>query len=156
MLIYINNNETVQKISVITKSSGNNVNIILGASNAKRLGQFHQNTINASVSGATLDNVEQCISLATSKIKTPNTHIGKVILCLGTNDVTRNKDDSDQINITATQAISKIKQTFPKSQIAVCSILPRKGRGQHLIKMNEMVHWTSLISTKNLVNKVVQ
>ena len=53
MLIYINNNETVQKISVITKSSGNNVYIILGASNAKRLGQFHQNTINASVSGAT-------------------------------------------------------------------------------------------------------
>jgi hypothetical protein len=43
----LNNNETVQKISVITKSSGNNVNIILGASNAKRLGQFHQNTINA-------------------------------------------------------------------------------------------------------------
>ena len=89
------------------------------------------------MSGATLDNVEQCISLATSKIKTPNTHIGKVILCLGTNDVTRNRDDNDQINITATQAISKIKQTFPKSQIAVCSILPRKGRGQHLIKMND-------------------
>jgi hypothetical protein len=63
----LNNNETVQKISVITKNSGNNVNIILGASNAKRLGQFHQNTINASVSGATLDNVEQCISLSTSK-----------------------------------------------------------------------------------------
>jgi hypothetical protein len=38
--------------------------------------------------------------------------------------------------ITATQAISKIKQTFPKSQVAVCSIHPRKGRGQHLIKMN--------------------
>ena len=91
---------------------------------------------------------------------------------LGTNDVTRNRDDSDQINITATQAISKINQTFPESQIAVCGILPRKGRGQHLIKMNdtsnhvncflktkcvlEMVHWTSLISTKNLVNKVVQ
>jgi hypothetical protein len=106
--------------------------ITFPASNAKRLGQFHQNTINASVSGATLDNVEQCISLSTSKIKTPNTHIGKVILCLGTNDVTRNRDDSDQINITATQAISKIKQTFPKSQISVCSILPRKGRGQHL------------------------
>ena len=133
----LNNNETDQTKSDITKSSGNNVNIILGASNAKRLGQFHQNTINASVSGATLDNVEQCISLSTSKIKTPNTHIGKVILCLGTNDVTRNRDDSDQINITATQAISKIKQTFPKSQIAVCSILPRKGRGQHLIKMND-------------------
>jgi hypothetical protein len=99
----LNNNETVQKTSDITKSSGNNVNIILEASNAKRLGQFHQNTINASVSGATLDNVEQCITLATSKIKTPNTHIGKVILCLGTNDVTRNRDDSDQINITATQ-----------------------------------------------------
>jgi len=58
-------------------------------------------------------------------------------LCLGTNDVTRNRDDSDQINITAKQAIYKIKQTFPKSQIAVCSILPRKGRGQHLIKMND-------------------
>ena len=46
-------------------------------------------------------------------------------------------DDSDQINITATHANSKIKQPFPKSQIAVCSILPRKGRGQHLIKMND-------------------
>ena len=108
-----------RKKSDITKSSGNNVNIILEASNAKRLGQFHQNTLNASVSGATLDSVEQCISLATSKIKTPNTRIGKVILCLGTNDVIRNRDDSDQTNITATHTISKIKQTFPKSQIAV-------------------------------------
>jgi hypothetical protein len=50
----------------------------------------------------------------------------------------RNRDDSDQINITATQAISKIKQTFPNSQIVVCSILPRKGRGQHLIKMKDV------------------
>jgi hypothetical protein len=54
-------------VSTKIRGGGNNVNIILGASNAKRLGQFHQNTINASVSGATLDNVEQCISLATSK-----------------------------------------------------------------------------------------
>ena len=44
---------------------------------------------------------------------------------------------TDQINITATRAISKIKQTFPKSQTAVCSILSRKGRRQHLIKMND-------------------
>ena len=97
--------------------------------------------------GATLDNVEQCISLATSKIKLPNTHIGKVILCLGINDVTRNRDDSDQINITATQAIYKIKQTFSKSQITVCSILPPKGRGQHLIKMND---------TSNYVNRFLK
>jgi hypothetical protein len=66
-------------------------------------------------SGSNLDNVEQCISLATSKIKLPNIHIGKVSLCLGTNDVMRNRDDSHQINITATQAIYKIKQTFSKS-----------------------------------------
>jgi hypothetical protein len=62
----LNNNETDQTKFDITKSSGNNVNIILVASNAKRLDQFHQNTINAWVSSATLDNVEQCINLATS------------------------------------------------------------------------------------------
>ena len=93
--------------------------------------------VNASTSRATLDNVEQCIDLALSKITPSDKNVNKVVLCLGTNDVTRNRDDSDQVNIRFTQAIAKVKQSFPESQLGVCSILPRKGKGQQISKINE-------------------
>ena len=54
------------------------VNILLGASiNGVRLGAFDDNFISASISGATLNNIDQCIGRAFLKCK----------------------DDSDQVNV---------------------------------------------------------
>jgi hypothetical protein len=48
------------------------VNILLGASNGVRLGAFDDNFINASISGATLNNIDQCIDRAISKLENTN------------------------------------------------------------------------------------
>jgi hypothetical protein len=41
---------------------------LLGASNCKRLGKVSQNCIYASISGATLENIDETIKLAKSKV----------------------------------------------------------------------------------------
>ena len=111
--------------------------VILGASNAKRLGNFQENLVNASISGATLESVKHCIDQAMAKLDYTACNVKKVVMCLGTNDVSKCKDDSDQINVLLTQAISQVKCAFPLSRVGVCSILPRKGKGQRNICLNQ-------------------
>ena len=53
--------------------------------------------------------------------------VNKVVMCLGTNDVRKCKNDSDQVNVLLTQAIAKVKNPFPDSLIDICGIFPRKG-----------------------------
>jgi hypothetical protein len=57
--------------------------------------------------------------------------VNKVVMCLGTNDVSKCKDDSDQVNVLLTQAIAKVKSHFPDSLIGICGIFPRKGTGNN-------------------------
>jgi hypothetical protein len=47
--------------------------ILLGASNGVRLGAFDDNFIHASISGATLNNIDQCIDRAISKLENTKT-----------------------------------------------------------------------------------
>jgi hypothetical protein len=51
-----------------TTDNNNSVNVLLGASNCKRLGKVSPNCINASISGATLENIDETIKLAKSKV----------------------------------------------------------------------------------------
>lgn len=115
----------------------NVVDVILGASNAQRLGNISENIVNASVSGATFNTVDKCIFLARNKIDPLKTTVRNIVVCLGTNDVTRNRDDSDQVAIAFTKAMNIVENAFPESKIGVCAILPRKGKGQHITKLNE-------------------
>jgi hypothetical protein len=85
------------------------VNILLGALNSVRLGAFDDNFINASISGATLNNIDQCIDRAFSKCK----------------------DDSDQANLLLTQAIAMVNGHFPDSLIGICAIFPGKRNGNN-------------------------
>lgn len=114
------------------------VTVILGASNTKRLGKFSENVVNASVSGAGFASIGQCIELALTSLDRSVKNVKNVLVCLGTNDVTKNRDDCDQVNITFSHAISAVAKTFPDSRIGVTSVLPRKGRGQHIMKLNEI------------------
>ncbi|CAC5361394.1 unnamed protein product [Mytilus coruscus] len=124
----LNENETVAETGVKpshtmhptnkpSEHTKDNVNLIIGASNAKRLGDFQQNVVNASISGASLDDIDMCIHLGRKKINPTVTHLNKIALYLGTNDITKNRDDSDHVNIMYTKAIVKVKETFPKTHI---------------------------------------
>jgi lysophospholipase L1-like esterase len=45
--------------------------------------------INASISGATLNNIDQCIDRAFSTLDNTNSMVNTVVMCLGTNDVSK-------------------------------------------------------------------
>lgn len=87
--------------------------LLLGASNCKKLGVFDDNIINVSISGSTLDNIEEIVSKAKSIGFESNKCIDNIVVCLGTNDVTRNRTDPDEVNINATHAINCVKLAFP-------------------------------------------
>ena len=53
------------------------VNILLSASNGVRLGAFDDNVINASILGTTLNNIDQCIDRAFSKLENTNSMVNK-------------------------------------------------------------------------------
>ncbi|VDI47668.1 Hypothetical predicted protein [Mytilus galloprovincialis] len=125
---------------------------MLGASNCLRVGKFEDNLINASINGATLEKIDQCLGAAfeNHRVKSNGSNVGKVIISLGTNDLSKNKHDSDQVNVYATQAIVKVKQAFPNADIGVCGIIPRKdASGVHItiegaqtirVKLREFLH----------------
>ena len=70
------------------------------------------------------------------------------MLCVwGTNDVSKCKDDSDQVNVLLTQAIAKVKSYFPDSLIGICGIFPRKGTGNNTNILN---------ATTTSVNKFIR
>ncbi|CAC5407845.1 CNBP [Mytilus coruscus] len=128
------------KHHAMIKSYGNYASEILeGASNCLRVGRFEDNLINASINGATLEKIDQCLGAAfeNHRVKSNGSNVGKVILSLGTNDLSKNKHDSDQVNVFATQAIVKVKQSFPNADIGVCGIIPRKGNSNHIHTVNE-------------------
>ncbi|CAC5367585.1 unnamed protein product [Mytilus coruscus] len=49
----------------------------------------------------------------------------------------KNKHDSDQVNVFTTQALAKVKQVFPNADIGLCGIIPRKGNSNHIHTVNE-------------------
>ncbi|CAC5365745.1 unnamed protein product [Mytilus coruscus] len=75
----LNENETVNETSVKPSHTmhpthkpsehiKDNINLIIGASNATRLGDFQHNVVNASISGATLDDIDMCINVCHEKL----------------------------------------------------------------------------------------
>jgi lysophospholipase L1-like esterase len=120
-----------------TTDDNNSVNVLLGASNCKRLGKVSQNGINASISGATLENIDETIKLAKSNVFDKT--VDKVVISFGTNDITKAKGEHDQVNINLTHAIHQVKSNFPNSIVGICTILPRKGKGPSIIKCNDTV-----------------
>ena len=73
-------------------------NILLGASNGVRLSAFYKRIYIGR-------NIDQCIERTFSKLENTNSMVNKVVMCLGTNDVSKCKDDSDQVNVLSIQAI---------------------------------------------------
>ncbi|CAC5419977.1 CNBP [Mytilus coruscus] len=123
----------IEDIYAIPKSK----TLILGASNGKRLGYFSPEVINASVSGASFDKIDELLNHALSVMDDTDASVEKVVICLGTNDITRNRSDPDEVNVNATNAVNCVKSRFPNAKIGLCTIIPRKDKGQNILKLNE-------------------
>lgn len=70
-----------------------------------------------------------------------------MILQLGTNDVTRNKDNPDNVILSITSTIDKVQEVYTNSRVTVSSILPRYGKGPNIDKAN---------STTKQINNFIQ
>ncbi|CAC5380042.1 unnamed protein product [Mytilus coruscus] len=56
---------------------------------------------------------------------------------LGTNDITRNRSDTDEVNVNATSAVNCVKSRSPNAKIGLCTSIPRKGKRQNILKFDE-------------------
>ena len=83
----------------------------------KRIGKVSRNCINASISGAVLENIDETIKLAKSKVFDKT--VDKVVISLGTNDITKSKGDHDQVNINLTHAMHQEKCNVPNSVVGI-------------------------------------
>jgi lysophospholipase L1-like esterase len=77
--------------------------VILGASNYTRLVFENPNVHNISVSGTTLDQVQQLLDKSDSQVDSEN--VDSVVLSLGTNDVTQYRNDTEQIIVNVTTCV---------------------------------------------------
>ncbi|VDI01295.1 Hypothetical predicted protein [Mytilus galloprovincialis] len=95
----------------------------------------NENLLNASKSGANFENFTQILDIAVQK--TDSFKVDKVAICLGTNDISKHKDDSDQINLLVTKAVAQVKSAYPESHVGLCSIIPRKGNSAQINRLNQ-------------------
>ena len=140
--------------SNLTTNDKNSVNVLLGASNCKRLGKFSPNCINASISGATLENIDETIKLAKSNVFDKT--VDKVVISFGTNDITKAKGEHDQVNINLTHAIHQVKSNFPNSIVGICTIIPRKGKGPNITICNDTVLNVSIFLKKLCIREQIE
>ncbi|KAK3107436.1 hypothetical protein FSP39_014586 [Pinctada imbricata] len=96
-----------------------------------------------SVSGAGYSDPSLLISDAKSKCGEDRT-VKKVVVCLGTNDVSRNKSNVDKVNLSITKSIESIKNHFPNAGVGVCTVIPRKGNSASTKELNSA---TSAVNT---------
>ena len=63
-------------------------------------------------------------------------NVAKAVICLGTNDISKNKSDTDQVILSVISAVEKVTKSFPNAQIGICSIIPRKGKSLNIQTLN--------------------
>ena len=112
--------------------------LVLGASNMKSV-NGNQHTMIIAESGNTLQNINGMLRKAETKSGgklTPD----NIVVHLGTNDIIHGKDNQNRdtdIILNVAEAMGSLEKEFPKSQIYMCSIPPRKGRSDQTHKHNQ-------------------
>ena len=112
------NPENKQEVSDINKNlnpvfeiksspSSSSQTVILGVSNCTRIIIDDPNIHNLSVSGTTLDNVQSLLDKSDNEVEAD--FVKKVILSLGTNDISKHKNDVEQVNVNFTMCIEAAK-----------------------------------------------
>ena len=117
-------------------SEDNVTQLVLGASLVNYIEINHPSVEVCSLSGARMENVENLLE------KTEAQHnadlVKKVVVHLGTNDVTNNKNDVAQVIINYTLGLNTIREKFTKAEVFLTSIPPRYGRSEAVINHNEV------------------
>ena len=106
--------------------------VVLGASNCKRCELDDENVYNASISGMTLVNIANVIDTVGPQVD----EVEKVVVCLGTNDISRNKTNPDRVNVCVTKAVELVTNAFEYAEVGICTVIPRKGSSVNTNELN--------------------
>ena len=127
-----------QKQSQGGMSKTDTVYLVLGDSNTKRVHFKDSDVYDVSESGSSAAQIGLLLDKAVSMTK--NKFVKRIVIHLGTNDITRHRGDSDQVIEAVSSAVNKVKEKFPTSTIAFSSILQRRGTTSGIVIMNSTAH----------------
>ena len=132
------NNKTEQDLPTRTHfESADYVNFVIGDSNAMRIHVKDPDVQNLSKSGQKAADIKSLLDVADSQASANNKKVKRIVLHLGTNDVSKHKTDAAQVQLDVSTAISETHKKFPDAQIAFSSILPRRGKSAAIVAMNK-------------------
>ena len=102
-------------------------------------------------SGAAFTSVNKLAELV--KKHSDLTHVTSVIMQLGTNDVTKHNGNREELMVNASNAIQSIEEQFPDATVGVCSIPPRRGKGNAVSNNNNAANKTNVFMKKYCAKK---
>jgi hypothetical protein len=112
--------------------------IIIGGSNCCRLPDIDDPGVRLyATSGARAHQIEDIVETIKCDDTVVSDQVQHIITHLGTNDVTHNKDDQDQVVINIAKAFEVIHTEFPSAIISYSSILPRRGKSHQTERKND-------------------
>ena len=124
--------------------------IVLGDSNMKDI-ENPSSMLVIVESEAAFTSVNKLAELA--KKHSDLTHVTSVIMQLGTNDVTEHNGDREKLMVNASNAIQSIEEKFPNATVGVCSIPPRRGKGNAVSNNNNAANKTNVFMKKYCAKK---
>ena len=138
------------KTQVLTPSklvSEDYVNFVLGDSNALRIHVKDPDVKNISKSGHKAADIKSLLEAADARATADNKTVKRIVVHLGTNDVSKHRSDSAQVQLEVSTALSETHKKFPQASIAFSSIVPRRGKSSVITLMN---------STAKTVNEYIK
>ena len=133
--------QTIQNIEADYKID----TIVLGDSNMKDI-ENPSSMLVIAESRAAFTSVNKLAELA--KKHSDLTHVTSVIMQLGTNDVTKHNGDREELMVNASNAIQSIEEQFQNATVGVCSIPPRRGKGNAVSNNNNAASKTNMFMKK--------
>ena len=137
------NNETdknppTRQVAInITQFTCDHMDFLIGDSNGVRVHIKDADVRNISKSGHKAADIQSMLKEAGSLASTENEKVKRIVLHLGTNDVSKHKTDAAQVQLEVATAISETHKKFPDAEIAYPSILQRRGKSTAIAAMNK-------------------
>ena len=121
--------------------------IVLGDSNMKDIDNPSSMLV---IAEASFTSVNKLAELAK---KSDLIHVTSVIMQLGTNYVTKHNGDRLELMVNAPNAIQIIEELFPNATVGVCSIPPRRGKGNAASNNNNAANKINMFMKKYCAKK---
>ena len=121
----------------ITQVTSDHMDFLIGDSNGVRVHIKDADVRNISKSGHKAADIQSMLKEAGSLASAENKKVKRIVLHLGTNDVSKHKTDDAQVQLEVATAISETHKKFPDAEIAYSSILQRRRKSTAIAAMNK-------------------